>query len=195
GGPQTAEVPLSLFSGLNTELAPPDIPEGVSPDNQDVAFLPGSVFSRPGLHKLFASPFPGNVTVVYAKTYLQANGQPLNLFLTSDGKLWKEDVTNSAGSYSQIGTVTPGAWYISTTFGGKEYLAFSDGLHGTDVPLQFDGTFLDRVSQDGPGAAPSVADLNTSVTITSVTLAASVAITACSMAATGTGQVIITYAT
>jgi hypothetical protein len=52
------DIPLELFAGLNTELAPSDIPEGVSPDNQDVAFLPGNVFSRPGLHKVFSPAIP-----------------------------------------------------------------------------------------------------------------------------------------
>src|SRR6185437_15153170 len=91
GGPQTAEVPLSLFGGLNTELSPSDIPEGVSPDNQDVAFLPGSVFSRPGTHKLLTLVGAGNPAIFYQKSYVQPNENPLTLLLDANGILWKED--------------------------------------------------------------------------------------------------------
>jgi hypothetical protein len=150
------DVPLALFGGKNAELAPSDIPEGVSPDNQDVAFLPGSVFSRPGLNKLFNTPFPNNATVVYAKTYVQPNGEPLNLILDSNGILYKEDVTNSPGTYTQILGTQPGSYAKSCTAFGREYIAISDGQHGADIPIQYDGTNIDRVTQDGPGANPCV---------------------------------------
>src|ERR1700746_3255448 len=94
-------VPLSLFSGLVTELSVPDLPEGLSPDNQDVIFLPGSVASRPGMHKVYSSPIAANVTIVYQKTYVQPNGNPLTLILDSAGNLWKEDVINAPGSLTK----------------------------------------------------------------------------------------------
>jgi hypothetical protein len=150
------DVALQVFGGKNSELAPPNLPEGASPDNQDVAFLPGSVFSRPGLHKLFATPLPTNATVVYAKSYIQPNGNPLNLYLDSNGILWKEDVTASPGTYSQLLQTQPGSYAKSCTAFGREYIAISDGQHGADVPLQYDGTNLDRVTQDGPGGNPCV---------------------------------------
>lgn len=159
------DVPLSLFGGLNTELQPPDIPEGVSPDNQDVVYLPGSVDSRPCLHKIFATAFPvvpplPEPTVMYGKTYVQPNNNPLNLYLDSNGIFYQEDVVNTPGTYSQVGTTTPGLYAQSVTAFGREYIAFSDLLHGQDVPVQYDGTNFDRVTQDGPGAAPAVADEN-----------------------------------
>jgi hypothetical protein len=161
------DVPCSLFLGLNTELAPGDLPEGVSPDNQDVAYLPGSVFSRACLTKLY--PARAGTTVVYTKSYLQPNGQPLTLILYSDGALYKEDITNSPGAISLIGNVFAGSYCNSITAFGREYLAFSDGLHGVDIPRQFDGTNFDRVSQDGPGAGPtSIADINTQEAISSI---------------------------
>lgn len=152
------DVPLSTFLGLNTEVSPPDCPEGVSPDNQDVMFIPGNVFSRFGLHRLFSIPFPGNPGVTYQKTFVQPNEDPLNLFLTSDGILWEEDVLNTPGIYAKLGQFIAGAYAASITQYGREYIAFSDGQHGVGVPLQFDGTNLDRVSQDGPGAAPTVSN-------------------------------------
>lgn len=157
----SVEVNLSLFGGTDTEVAPSDLPEGLSPDNQDVIFLPGEVASRPCLRRMFPTAFPGGVSVTYAKTYVQPNGRPLTLVLTSDGKLWKEDVVFSAFDRTQIGSVPPtfsGTYAQSISAFGREYIAFSDLLHGQGVPLQFDGTNLDRVTQDGPGIAPVVVD-------------------------------------
>lgn len=162
------DVPLSLFGGTDSELAPSDCPEGVSPDNQEVMFLPGEVFSRWGLHGVLNSP-TGH-PILYTKTYVQPNDAPLTLFLDSTGTLYMEDVQNSPGAKSSIFTVSPGLYAQSVTAFGREYIAFSDLLHGQGVPLQYDGTFLDRVTMDGPGAPPTVADLQNAVAITSATL-------------------------
>ena len=62
----TIDAPLDLFGGLVTDLAAPDLPQGVSPDCQDVAFLQGAVKTRPGLLSVYA-PIAGNPTVNYLK--------------------------------------------------------------------------------------------------------------------------------
>lgn len=162
----TAESSLDLFGGLVTEIAPPDCPEGISPACQDVEFTPGSVTSRRALRRLY--PARPNTTVTYCKTYLQPNGEPLNLILYSDGVLFKEDPVNAPGVLVQIATVTPGTRCKSVTVRGREFMAFSDGRKGTDVPRQFDGGNFDRLSQDGPGAPPACADFSTAGTITSI---------------------------
>lgn len=186
------QVPYTNFLGLNTDLAPGDLPEGGSPDNQDVIFLPGEVDSRPCLHSLYAAN--STTTVTYVKTYIKADGTPLTLILYSDGTIWQEDVLNNPGVRSQIGTVAPNSYCMSVTANNKEFMAFHDGLHGTDIPRQFDGTNFDRVSQDGPAAGPTIADLVSTPTITSVTLATAVAITAATSIASA-GLIIITYTT
>ncbi len=162
--PPPVEIPLSLFGGYDSELAPPDVPEGVSPGNGDVAYLPGSVFTRPGTHKIYSSF--GAEAVVYVKKYVQPNGAPLNLLFTSPGNLYKEDPVNSPGTFALLLATTPNSLCRSVTAFGREYIAISDGLHGTEEPLQFDGTYLDRVTCDGPGVCPTV----TSVTIPSVSI-------------------------
>jgi hypothetical protein len=75
------------------------------------------------------------------------------------GILWVEDIVNSPGTYTQIGTVTMSSYAKMCTAFGRKYIAPSDGLHGKDIPLQWDGTFLDRVTQDGPGAPPTCASV------------------------------------
>lgn len=162
----TAEASLDLFGGLDTEIAPPDCPEGISPALQDMEFTPGDASSRRALRRLY--PPRANTTVTYCKTFLQPNGNPLNLILYSDGVLFKEDPVNAPGVLVQIATVTPGARCMSVTVRGREFMAFSDGLKGTDVPRQYDGQNFDRLSQNGPGAPPACADFSTSGTISGI---------------------------
>lgn len=166
----SVEVPLEVFGSWITEMASIDTPKGASPDNQDVSYLPGSVGSRPAFEKYLATAFPAGgtsglvPTVVYGKSFVTPTGDIKNLYMDSNGILWVEDVSNSPGAYTQLYATTPGSFARSVTAFGREYIAISDGLHGADQPLQYDGTYLDRVTMDGPAAAP---------TITSVALASS----------------------
>ena len=152
------DIPLSLFSGMDPELAPTDCPEGISPDNQDMVFVPGNTTSRPCLQRVLTFPLPNNAKVLYHKTFVQPNGDPLTLILDSNGIFWMEDLGNFPGQVNQIGATTPGLYAQSCSGFGREYIAVSDLLHGQDIPRQFDGTHLDRVSQDGPGAGPTVSN-------------------------------------
>lgn len=156
-------IPLGLFSSLDTEIFPP--PEGISPDNSDCIYNPQSVGSREGLHKILSAAIPGNPRILYHKTFVQLSGNPLTLVLDANGGFWKEDIAVSPGVLTSIGNVSPTTKMAkSVTAFGKEYIAFSDGLHATSVPLQYDGTNVDRVSQDGPALAPTVVDEPTFVT-------------------------------
>src|SRR5262249_61661765 len=85
----TTDASLDVFGGLVTDMAPADLPAGVSPDCADVAFLPGAVRTRPGLVSVFA-PIAGNPTVNYLKTYVQPNLAETMLALDSAGTLWGE---------------------------------------------------------------------------------------------------------
>jgi hypothetical protein len=169
--PQLVDVTLSVFAGSKTDITPSDCPEGISPDTQDGIYLPGGWFSRPGLAKLYTTgALTAGTQVLYEKTYIQPNLDPLTLLLTSDGKIWVEDVGNSPDTVNSIFEITPGLYAQSVTADGREYIAVSDLLHGQGVPLQYDGTNLDRVTQDGPGASPQVTDVQTSIAITSTGL-------------------------
>jgi hypothetical protein len=171
--PPAIDVTLALFGGTDTEISPPDVPEGLSPDNQDMIFTPGYSGSRPGMKRLYNTPFSGGtgIQVMYEKTFVQPNDDPLTLILTSDGILWMEDVGNTPGAYTQIGTVPHGLYGQSVSDFGREYIAISDLLHGQEVPLQFDGTNLDRVTMDGPGASPTVIDYVNNLAIVAIVTA------------------------
>lgn len=158
-------VPLTVFGSWVTEVSPESVPENISPDNQDVIYAPGEVSSRPGMQSVFSMPFPAGgpsglvPTVMYEKSFVTPTGDIKNLYFDSNGVLWVEDLTTSPGTYTQLLQSTPGSFCKSITAFGREYIAISDGLHGSDIPWQYDGTYLDRVTQDGPGAPPTVANL------------------------------------
>ena len=164
----SVDVPLSIFGSWNTELSPPDIPEGGSPANNDVVYAPGSVSTRPGLNRLFSVPISTLGPFTYEKSFVASNGAIKNLYMSlGDSNLYVEDVTNNPGTVAILFS-TAGAIYASScTALGSEYIALSDGIHGADIPLQYDGMNLWRVTQDGPGAPPTV----TSVALPTVNLA------------------------
>jgi hypothetical protein len=83
----TVDAPLDLFGGLVNDMPAADLPAGVSPDCQDVAFLLGAVKTRPGLAPVYA-PIVGNPTLNYLKTYTQPNLAQTLLALDSAGTLW-----------------------------------------------------------------------------------------------------------
>lgn len=193
GHQNVTDIPLSVFSGTNSELPPVDLPEGVSPDNQDVAFLPGNVFSRACTHKILNPALANSPTIMYEKSTLLPNGNPLTLLLDSNGLLYKEDPVNAPGVTVQIGQVAAGARAFSVTIDGVEYISFHDGAHGFDVPRQYNNGNLDRISQDGVGdvsAIMAIADVVTPVNITSVTLSNLASIAAAPNGATEVGNVV-----
>ena len=167
----TIDAPLDLFGGLVTDMAAADLPQGVSPDCQDMAFILGGVKTRPGLVSVFSpivSGGGGNPTVNYLKTYAQPNLERTLLALDSTGTLWGE---TTPGVLAQIATgMVANLTANSASLFGREYIALSDGSFGLDVPRQYDGTNFDRVSQCGPGAGVTlVSDIIIGITAISRT--------------------------
>jgi hypothetical protein len=148
-------LPLNVFGTWVTLLDPSDVPAGMSPSLGDVEFFPGGVRRRPGLASQF-SVLTGTPQINGVKTYATTN--PLQRFLALDslGDLYKE---SSPGVLTLAASgVIPNALMTSATQFGREYMAFSDGLIGQDLPRQYDDTNSDRVSQIGPAEGPALAD-------------------------------------
>src|SRR5215475_11627171 len=182
------DAPIEIFSGLVTDMAPADLPHGVSPDCQDVVFSSGGVATRPGLQTLFG-PLAGNPTINYLKTYGTPNGTLRSMALDSNGVLYKE---NTPGTLSSIASgLVPNSYANSTTLFGREYFSISDGKSGADLPRQYDDTNLDRVSQGGPGAGPTAIEENVLIAISAspngATQPAAVSIAASPVGATQSG--------
>lgn len=160
-GPDVKSIALPSWGGLVTEINPIELPGGLSPDCSDMAFLPSGTRSRACLQKVLTSL--GAVTVTYAKSYVSPSGIIRNLYLDSSGNFWCENLTASLAPVV-IFTTTPGSYARSVTANGREYVAISNGLTGTDIPYQLtgmaDGSIqIDRVTQDGPGTSPTVTNL------------------------------------
>lgn len=168
-------VPLTVFGSWVTEVSPDSVPENISPDCADVVFSPGNVGSRPGLEKVFGTPFPaggvnGQVpTLVSGFSYTLPTGTIQNLYYDSNGVLWVEYLTTTPGTYTKLLQSTPNSFCRFMSAFGRVYIAISDGLHGAEAPIQYDGTNLDRFTNDAPGIAPSV----TSITLPAVTMTTS----------------------
>lgn len=162
------EVPLEVFGGRVTEMSPTALPEGVSPDEQDNTYIPGGVLTRPNLDRVLTN-IPSGQTCTYQKSFVLPTGAIKNLYLFSNGVMYWEDPINAPGIGNALLTAPAGSYAKSATMFGREFIGISDGLHGTTAPLQWDGTNLDRVTQDGPSAPPTV----TSVPLPSALLVAS----------------------
>jgi hypothetical protein len=148
-------LPLTTFGTWVTLLDPSDVPPGMSPSLADVEFFPGGVRTRPGLVSQYA-PLPSTPQINGLNTYGTTNLVQRLLVLDSLGNVYKEV---SPGSLSNIAAgIRPNLYFASTTQFGREYMAFSDGLVGEDLPRQYDDTYFDRVSQVGPGEGPAAAD-------------------------------------
>jgi hypothetical protein len=154
-------LPLNNFGTWVTVLDPSDVPPGMSPALADVDFFPGGVRTRPGLVSQF-TPLGGAPQINGLKTYITTNLVQRMLSLDSLGNIYKEI---SPGVLSFVTSVQPNLFLASTTIFGREYMAFSDGLMGQDLPRQYDDTNLDRVSQIGPAEGPAVANSATTGSI------------------------------
>lgn len=191
-----ADVVDDVWGGTLTEIGVTNMPAGGSPANQNVEFLPGVIRTRGGLQvsQSYSGIAGGPWSVRYAKDYAVVPENQTTLALLWNG-------TNSVGKLvagtSAIGQVygysNTQPWNPSLTdagFGGpiahsvtqfsRKYIAVSQGRYGWDIPRQWDGTNLRRVSQCGPGATgtvsnflPAAANIASSGTGTGVTIAAS----------------------
>ena len=176
---------LSLWSSLYQDMQAIDLPEGLSPANEDMWFVPGSVQTRPALSRFLETPLTGSPvpTVVSVADFPFPFSDPafslvpggyLKTFLDSVGRLSKKDI--QTGMVSTLTGVTAGVQFKSENAFAKQWYAFfSPELSldfsalpyvGVDPPRFTDATGqVWRVTQDAPGAPPVIADETTSYTI------------------------------
>lgn len=116
-----------------------------------MAFSVGGMETRP--------PFLAGIILpneaVWGKEFTAKDGTRRALALDVTGVLY--DVT---GTPVQIDQVTAGSSVSSVTAYGREYMSFFKDGEGCDAPRQWDGKKLYRVSQGGPGAAPTVSNVS-----------------------------------
>ena len=159
-GPDLIDVPIEVFGGYCPAIPPSDLPPGAAEIAQDVMFPQGGLRQRGGLLAVFGpnnSGIPANAQINGLKTYSTPTLAQRLLAWDSVGNFYKE---SPQGTLSKVASRPyAGLLYQSSTLFGREYQAFFNSLGGFDIPRQFDDLNWDRVSQEGPGASPAVANL------------------------------------
>lgn len=99
---------------------------------------------------------PGTSNFNFITTFVAQNGDVKNFSLDANGNFFIEDVTHNPGVNTLIiEDITPNSMCVAVNGPDVEYLAFSNGLAGSDMPLQWTSRWIDRITQVGPGAAPA----------------------------------------
>ena len=99
---------------------------------------------------------PMQVNFNYIATFEDSFGNIKNLAEDASGEWWVEDATNAPNVLSPLFTGPPaGSFASSFTADSRQFIAISDLSQGTYPPQQYNGRWRDRISQVGPGAAPS----------------------------------------
>lgn len=158
--PGYSPLTLDKFGGLNTLVEATNLPTFMSPDCPDVEFVPGQVKTRPGTDLALTDPFP-NASINYLKTFKleTINDDIRTLVVDSLGNFSQETVISAQGTLAAIYSgILPGVYCNSCTLFGREFMAMGDGKFGYDIPRQWNDQNFDRVSQVGPGAAPTAVD-------------------------------------
>jgi hypothetical protein len=113
---------------------------------------------------------PGLENFDYVKTFAMQNFSLFTLALDNTGVLWQEDVINDPGVLAPIYTaIEPNTFAESVTYDDREWIALSDRLEATDMPRQYNGQWVDRVSQVGPGAPPTCSATSQTYNVVSIT--------------------------
>jgi hypothetical protein len=113
---------------------------------------------------------PGVTNFDFITSFEMTNGSLFTLALDDAGNLWQEDVINNPGVLEVIyDAIEPDSFAQSVTYDDREWIAISNNQEATDMPRQYNGQWVDRVSQVGPGAPPAVTSTSTDYAIVSIT--------------------------
>ena len=99
---------------------------------------------------------PAAANFQYVTTFVAQDGSVRNIAIDASGNFWYEDLTNEPGVL-HLATEGLATNALITAINGPdvEYVTFCDGKSGSDMPLQYTQKWIDRITQVGPGAAPT----------------------------------------
>lgn len=161
------DVTIDVFGGYCPAVVPVNLPPGSANVANDVIFPEAGVRTRGGLKKYTfdsVTQITPGASINGLKTYLTPSGGQRFMIWDSLGEMFVE---SPEAELRNIGNRPyRNLLYESQTLFGREYQAFFNSAGGFDIPRQFDDTHWDRVSQCGPGAAPTAGDENISQAIT-----------------------------
>jgi hypothetical protein len=87
-------------------------------------------------------------------TFVAQNGLVKNIALDANGNLWIQDVVTGILTLATEG-ITPNSYSVAVNGPDVEYMAISNLSTGSDGPLQYTPKWIDRITQVGPGVAPT----------------------------------------
>lgn len=123
--------------------------------------------------KVFYSSGSSNFN--YVTTFEDAFGNIQTLAIDATGQWWVENVNTTPGVLTALFNGPPPNSYASSfTADSRQYIATNDLNTGSYIPVQYTGKngWIDRVSQVGPGAAPTftpIVGASNQFTITNIT--------------------------
>ena len=162
------QIPVTRLGGLFTLADPRDLPEGASWLAQDVDFIISGAGLRPGLTPAIGFDGTAGQPQWFAQMLLGA--QQSLMAQDTLGSLWSK-LLAASGDFSPIYSgILNQARALGFAANLREYICLSNAsnarsypalpeagaLQGTDQPRQWDGNYLDRISQMGPGVGPTV---------------------------------------
>lgn len=141
-------VTFSKFLGQKTDCFPEKCPPNYAPDCADLVYMVDGMETRPPFRLTTTLP----AEIVWDKEFTAKDGTLNVLAMDVSGNIY---VSRNGGAYAIIDKVQAGSKVNSVTAYGREYMAFFNAQGPCDAPRQWDGQNMYRVSQGGPGAAPS----------------------------------------
>jgi hypothetical protein len=124
--------------------------------------------------KVWYTP-PGVENFDWVSSFEMENGDLFTLALDNTGVLWQEDVLDDPNVLTPFYTeVEPNSFAQGITYDDREFMAFSDRANATDIPRQYNGQWVDRVSQVAPGAPPAATATSTEYDVINITQPAAV---------------------
>lgn len=98
----------------------------------------------------------GNSNFQYVTTFTDQQGNVKNLSIDADGNFWVENVTADPGTLTLVRSgIADDSLVVSAEGTGVQFFAFGNGSSGIDMPLQYTPNWIDRITQVGPGLAPT----------------------------------------
>lgn len=162
-------IDCSVFGSLVEDVNPTTLPIGISPDNQNMFYLPGGAFTRPAITVITPEPI-SDVEILSGSDFVMPSGEVRTITLDADGNLRANDPTDPS-STQLLEKFSEGTRFKSTVYDGKQWyalfnvpeaLAFSENpFAGTEAPHYFNGENIYRVTSDAPGVSPGFVNLAT----------------------------------
>jgi hypothetical protein len=137
------------------------------------AFASGSTSKTFDISAVFVTvwytpPSIGNFNFV--GSFEMTAGDTLTLALDDSGVFWQEDLENTPGVLTPFYTaIEPDTFADMSVQDDRAFIALSDLQGGTDMPRGYNGQWVDRLSQVGPGISPAFTATTTTYDIVSIT--------------------------